>query len=700
MLKRLLRKIYLALGLQNTRLGAHAYSVYKRYSGDHPRKIVFGRFPDADGVLVAFKITGGLGDHLVAARYIRDLLSAVGEFRFDVYSSRPELAPWVFGAMPQFNQCYDEYFQWGHRHFYRAYPLALSVNSFVFLQNESARLRLLQRERPKLVEVCETIDGFRAARELEEVIQVHPRLDGFLGAKAVFMNLNRHNFAHEMSGIPYGGDAFPIAIDSLAPSKFGLDGRPYITVHNGFDEQFQTVYGFARRSTKVYPHFKEVVDLLRTRLPNLTFVQVGAKTSTPIENIDVQLIGKTSLPQLAGLLAGALLHLDNESGLVHLAACIGTQSCVLFGPTPAAYFGYDANINMEPKTCGGCWWTTKDWMTDCPRGFDRPICLAGIEPRAIAEAISSRLQKERGILRAQKKPLAFVLGITENLGFAAGNVALSLYKYMRDESYEVVIYYKSLKKADMDVLQKIPNVRLVQFAFPESFEQAMLARMPPGSRFKDANSLMAFCLFEAFSLLDEYVNVAWLDADVAVQANLKDIVTFAPLGITLDTPWPVQNNFTRPIEGYEMNLPGFCTAVMLVNDTLPYKQMYQWCYEKTVEWADSLRNRDQAIINLALQKFSIAPQIMPLEKWQCIFWKDEANRANIVHFGTAKKVWNDTNVCNSFPEWYRIHLQWLELGGSDFDQGRIHPRNPLPSLDYFDRLRTQAEANDIEVAQI
>jgi len=690
MLKQLVRKIYLATGLQHTWLGAFAYSVYKGHPADS------GDSPDIDGVLVAFKVTGGLGDHLIAARYIRDLLGAVGEFRFDVYSSRPELAGWVFAAMPQFNKCYNEYFLWSHNHSYRAYPLALFVNSFVVIQSQSARWPSLQRERPKLVPVCETIDRFRA-RELEEVIKAHPRLDGFLGAKAVFMNRNRHNFAHEMSGIPYGGDALPVSADNLAPGKFGLDGRPYITVHNGFDDQFQTAYGFARQSTKVYPHFKQVIDLLRSQRPNLTFVQVGTKTSAPIDNVDVQLIGKTSLPELAGLLAGAVLHLDNESGVVHLAACIGTQSCVLFGPTPAAYFGYDANINIEPKDCGGCWWTTRNWMTDCPRGFDSPICLAGTEPHTVADAISSRLP--RTIPGAPKKPLAFVLAVTENLGFAAGNVALSLYKYMREESYEVVVYYKSLKKADLGALQKIPNVRLVQFAFPGSFGQTMLTRMPP-SRFKDANHIMSFCRFEMFALLDEYENVAWLDADIAVQANLRDIVAFAPLGITLDTPWPLQHNFTRPIDGYEMDIPGFCAAVMVASDSLPYKQMYEWCYEKSVEWAETLLNADQAIINLALQKFSIAPQIMPLEKWQCIFWKDEANRANIVHFGTAKKVWNDTNVCNSFPEWYRTHLQWLELGGSDFDQGRIHPRNPLPALDHFDRLRTEAEANDIELAQI
>lgn len=51
-----------------------------------------------------------------------------------------------------------------------------------------------------------------------------------------------------------------------------------------------------------------------------------------------------------------------------------------------------------------------------------------------------------------------------------------------------------------------------------------------------------------------------------------------------------------------------------------------------------------------------------------------------------KKIWKDTNICNSFPEWYRTHLEWLELGGSDFDQSNIAPRNPLSTLNHFDEL--------------
>ena len=47
-------------------------------------------------------------------------------------------------------------------------------------------------------------------------------------------------------------------------------------------------------------------------------------------------------------------------------------------------------------------------------------------------------------------------------------------------------------------------------------------------------------------------------------------------------------------------------------------------------------------------------------------WKREAFTAAIVHFGTSDKIWKSPELCHKFSEWYRNHLIWLQLGGSDF----------------------------------
>jgi ADP-heptose:LPS heptosyltransferase len=343
--------------------------------------------PDLQGVLMALRVTGGIGDHLIAARYVRDLLAAVGAFRFDIYSPRPQTAAWVFSAVPQFNRAYDEYFSWHGRQYFKLYPISLWVSQFIVLNYETVQWSLLNRTHPGLARVCETADRFRHAQDMNEIMHAHPRLDGLLGTKAKFMKLTRHDLAHAMSGIGYGGARLDVPRDAAALAKFGLAGRRYITIHNGFDAEFQTVYGFATSSTKVYPHFSAVLDLVRAQAPDTLVVQIGSTTSTRLAGVDVQLIDRTNLAEVAAILAGAVLHIDNESGLVHLAACMGTRSCVVFGPTPPAYFGYEANLNIAPHTCGECWWTTKDWMTRCPMGFDSPKCLSDTPPSEVAGAI-------------------------------------------------------------------------------------------------------------------------------------------------------------------------------------------------------------------------------------------------------------------------------------------------------------------------
>lgn len=287
-----------------------------------------------------------------------------------------------------------------------------------------------------------------------------------------------------------------------------------------------------------------------------------------------------------------------------------------------------------------------------------------------------------------KKRLAFLLGITPNLAFAAGNVALGINKYMTDQEYDIVIYYTDLADHDIEAFQKIPHVVLKQFNLPEDFITQMLEKMPEG-RFKSRNHLNCFAHFEVFPLLETYKNVVWIDADTCIQGDLSDITALGPFGVSPDTPWSVGDQFSVPVNGYNMKKEGYCTAVMMVNDTLPYQKIYPWLYEKAVQYADRLVNPDQAILALAIEAFNIEPTLIDVNVWQCLPYKESAPTAKIVHFGTGRKVWNDAHLTASFPEWYRNHLMWLSLGGSDFSHQAIQCKNAFNLLKEFDRLKAR-----------
>lgn len=329
--------------------------------------------------LIAIRVSGGIGDYVVIARFLRDLAAHTEEFRFDVFCPNPSAADWVFGPLPQFNRSYNEFLFW---RLHQMYALALQINQFVIVQDDTARWKELAPNN-KLGGVLNTIMRFR--RDIEVCVEHHPFLDSHLAQKAVFMNLRRENFLHGMAKIRYGGPAYPLACEPGVAGKFGLPGR-YITVNNGFDAGFVITGSVA---TKCYPYTDELLRLFKERHPDVAVVQLGGSTSTPIAHADFNLVERTTLKEAAGVLSGAMLHIDNEGGLVHIAACLGVRSAVIFGPTSLEYFAYPDNLNLAPPVCGNCWWVNATWMDLCPRGYDNPRCMHEHRPQAIVEAIAA-----------------------------------------------------------------------------------------------------------------------------------------------------------------------------------------------------------------------------------------------------------------------------------------------------------------------
>ena len=323
----------------------------------------------SDGRLaIAITVSGGLGDLVVIARWMRDLVASVEPLSFDVFAPAPGLAGWVFAAVPGFGRAYPDTLDDLAG---RGYDLRLRVNQTVVVLYESARWTRLRRA-PRMLAVAAKMNAARQRGGLEPYILHHPRLDNGLARKAVYAGRNRNDFLHSLTGLDYGGDLLGLTADETVLERLNLKGRVFVTLHNGFDTNFVIT---GQRATKCYPHFAAVVAGLKAARPDLVLVQIGTTTSEPIPGVDLDLIGQTTLAEVAGLLQATALHLDNEGGLVHLAACYGRRSLVVFGPTPSGYFGYPQNINVDPVRCGGCWWIDELWMDRCPRGMAQPECM-------------------------------------------------------------------------------------------------------------------------------------------------------------------------------------------------------------------------------------------------------------------------------------------------------------------------------------
>ena len=102
----------------------------------------------------------------------------------------------------------------------------------------------------------------------------------------------------------------------------------------------------------------------------------------------VDLIGRTDLRLLAGVLARCDAFVSNDSGAMHLAAAIGVPVAAVFGPTDervTAPLG-DHDVFVHQVFCRPC------MLRDCP--IDHR-CMKGITAEAVFGSVSRRLDRGR-----------------------------------------------------------------------------------------------------------------------------------------------------------------------------------------------------------------------------------------------------------------------------------------------------------------
>lgn len=169
---------------------------------------------------------------------------------------------------------------------------------------------------------------------------------------------------------------------------FELPPMPYVTVNYG---NGSAKPGFDKVIAKQWPfdHVEVFVQLLKKQYPQLKVVQIGMKDAPKIADADVYCLGR-SLETVKRVLQGAVLHVDSEGGLVHLATQLGTKCAVMFGPTPVSYFGYSQNINIVSPQCTGCYGLYED-INSCARKQGESDCMKAITPELVLQAVNSYL---------------------------------------------------------------------------------------------------------------------------------------------------------------------------------------------------------------------------------------------------------------------------------------------------------------------
>lgn len=120
-------------------------------------------------------------------------------------------------------------------------------------------------------------------------------------------------------------------------------------------------------------------------------VQLGSARDPALPGA-LDLRGRTSLRESAGILAASVAFVGLEGFLTHLARAVECPSVVVFGGRARPEtFGYPGNLNLySPVDCSPC-----GLRTACPHELK---CMSAITPDQVAEAVRELASRPPGLL--------------------------------------------------------------------------------------------------------------------------------------------------------------------------------------------------------------------------------------------------------------------------------------------------------------
>jgi lipopolysaccharide biosynthesis glycosyltransferase len=252
-----------------------------------------------------------------------------------------------------------------------------------------------------------------------------------------------------------------------------------------------------------------------------------------------------------------------------------------------------------------------------------------------------------------KKKLLVVMGITLDMAFAAANVLMSLNEFPPDKDFDVLIFEDGLSSHDKDLLSKIRQCRFESFEFPKEFNIS--------TKLLKRYSKMVFCKYECFDLLENYRNVLWLDIDIIIKGETKELLEYAKSGAGfILEPYVLQINFSEKIDGYDMQKKFYNAGVFILNDSFPnWRQAKKNLYDRTKKYADILLLVEQGIINLFLLDSKVEPTNIPAE-YNSFPEFHNIEQAKIIHVVDYNKPW----ISFKYKIWNDNYKLWLKMGGT------------------------------------
>lgn len=224
--------------------------------------------------------------------------------------------------------------------------------------------------------------GFSNAREMSHIFlnEKLPAFDPDMHAVDRYMGLARY----AVGGVYDGPVEFPLNVSEQTLGKVREKLK-----ESGVGDGFVTLLSGARWETKLWTveGFAALAKSIKEKL-SLDVVLAGSKSDLALTDeireasgsATVNMAGRTTLNELAGLLSLSRFAVTIDSGPMHMAAAVGTPVVALFGatsPRRTGPYGERHIIIEKGLACSPC------FMRKCPE----PRCMEEITATEVMEAI-------------------------------------------------------------------------------------------------------------------------------------------------------------------------------------------------------------------------------------------------------------------------------------------------------------------------
>lgn len=349
-------------------------------------KVNFKYKQKSNNIRLGFYLWGGIGDALINLNYICHFVRYIGseKIQLDLYFEKPSFLNFV-SELNFINKCYV-----GDDFNLNDYDIFISLLCFPRILKYDKNLVELKSEKLyDLMNIYEKFnnDNFKIISAEPHSIPMEEKLASIQGK----MRINQADIG-QVLGISEDF-ILPLTLKNIDETlaKFGLSGNNFITLN-------RSAGSVSKNNTKLWPieNYNQLIKLLKEKYPDVKFVQIGDNNQTAylMDDIDVNLVGKTDLEELKIILSRAKLHIDSEGGLVHIRKALnGGPSVVLFGPTSKDFFGYSANINIKSENVcyNDCQWISDNWDSMCVKtGTNDNPCMTSINPEMVFNIIKDK----------------------------------------------------------------------------------------------------------------------------------------------------------------------------------------------------------------------------------------------------------------------------------------------------------------------